>query len=333
MHLINYLRLMPTNNFRDVRFPNAESVSGEYIKENYGLKKHSCHNCFITCKHRTKENIEIPEYETIAMFGPDCDNDNFDRIIDANRICNDYGMDTISCGSTIACHQEIYGQTHELSELVYMIGERKGIGDELSRGSRAYADMKGAEHASMHSKGLEIPGYDPRGALGQALAYATSNRGACHMRAYMIAPEIIGKPKLIDRHAFIGKPGLVFIFQNLSAAMDSLTMCRFSSLTLSAEEYSDMLSAVTGLRYSSEDLLRTGERIWNLERIFNVCAGFSRADDNLPDRFFGDGGIDRGEFEHALDEYYRFRGWNSDGVPADWKLKELGLQPTFFQKG
>ena len=164
-----------------------------------------------------------------------------------------------------------------------------------------------------YSKGLEIPGHDPRGALGQALAHATSNRSACHTRAYMIASEIIGKPKLTDRHTFIGKPRL------LSVVCDGLlTMCRFSSFALSAKEYSDILSAVTGLGHTSEDLLR---------------AGFSRADDTLPDRFFGKNSIDRSKFEDALSEYYRFRGWNSDGVPADWKLKELGLDaiaPTRF---
>jgi len=326
VNLINYLGLMPTKNFRDIRF-DVESISGDYIEENYELKRRSCHKCFVACKHRTKEDIEIPEYETIAMFGPDCDNSDFDKIMDANRVCNDYGMDTISCGSTIACHQELHGKTHGLSELASMIGEREGVGDELSTGSRAYADVTGAGDASMHSKGMEIPGYDPRGALGQSLAYATSNRGACHMRAYMIAPEIIGKPKLIDRHTLAGKAGLLSIFQNLAAAMDSLTVCRFSSFALSAEEYSSVVSAVTGIRYGSEDLLRVGERIWNLERIFNLRAGFTRKDDTLPDRFFGDGGIDRGEFEDALDEYYRFRGWGVDGVPAGWKLEELELQP------
>nr|QNO46958.1 tungsten-containing aldehyde ferredoxin oxidoreductase [Methanosarcinales archaeon ANME-2c ERB4] len=326
--LINYLGLMPTKNFRDVRF-DVESISGDYIEENYELKRRSCHKCSVACKHRTKEDIEIPEYETIAMFGPDCDNSDFDKIMDANRVCNDYGMDTISCGSTIACHQELHGKTHGLSELASMIGEREGVGDELSTGSRAYADAAGAGNVSMHSKGMEIPGYDPRGALGQSLAYATSNRGACHTRAYMIAPEVIGKPKLIDRQTFAGKAGLVSIFQNLSAAMDSLAVCRFSSFALSAEEYSSILSAVTGIQYTSEDLLRVGERIWNLERIFNLRAGFTRADDSLPTRFFGDGGIDHGEFEDALYEYYRFRGWGMDGVPAGWKLEELGLRPDW----
>ncbi|HIE32053.1 MAG TPA: aldehyde ferredoxin oxidoreductase, partial [Methanosarcinales archaeon] len=303
--LINYFKLMPVRNFRDVRIADVESISGEYIRENYSLKRHSCHRCSVACKRSTRELIEIPEYETIAMFGPDCDNDDFDKITDANRICNDYGMDTISCGSTIACHQEICGETHELTELVSMIGEREGIGGELGMGSRAYSEVRNAGEASIHSKGMELPGYDPRGLLGQALAYATSNRGGCHTRAYMVAPEIIGKPKLIDRRTLIGKPGLVSIFQNLSAAMDSLVMCRFSSFALSAEEYSDMLSAVTGVSYTSEDLLRTGERIWNLERVFNLRAGFTRADDTLPDRFFGNGGINRDEFKRALDEYYR----------------------------
>ena len=340
VNLINHFKLMPVRNFRNMQSVAAESISAEYIKENYDdkLKRHSCHRCSVACKRSTQEGVEIPEYETIAMFGPDCDNTDFDKIVDANRICNDYGMDTISCGSTVACHQEICEEAHEttemteiteLTELVAMIGEREGIGDAMSRGSKAYSETKNAGATSIHVKGLELPGYDPRGVLGQALAYATSNRGGCHTRAYMVAPEIIGKPKLIDRRTLVGKPGLVSLFQNLSAAMDSLVMCRFSSFALSAEEYSDMLSAVTGLPYTPEDLLRTGERIWNLERMFNLRAGFTRADDTLPDRFFGDGGINRSEFERALDEYYRFRGWGLDGVPAGWKLAELGIANRF----
>ena len=335
--LINHFKLMPVKNFRNMQSVDVELISAEYIREKYrdGMKRHSCHKCAVACKRSTREGIEIPEYETIAMFGPDCDNTDFDKITDANRICNDYGMDTISCGSTVACYQEICGDVRETTEiagltgLVSMIGEREGIGDELSRGSRAYSETKNAGDTSIHVKGLELPGYDPRGALGQALAYATSNRGGCHTRAYMVAPEIIGKPKLIDRRTLVGKPGIVAIFQNLSAAMDSLVMCRFSSFALSAEEYSDMLSAVTGIPYSSEDLLRTGERIWNLERMFNLHAGFTRADDTLPDRFFGDGGIDHGEFDRALGEYYRFRGWGREGVPAGWKLAELGVANRF----
>ncbi len=337
VNLINHFKLMPVKNFRNTQSVDVESISAEYIREKYrnGMKRHSCHKCSVACKRSTREGIEIPEYETIAMFGPDCDNTDFDKIVDANRICNDYGMDTISCGSTVACHQEICEEAREttgiteLTGLVSMIGEREGIGDELSKGSKAYSETKNAVNASIHVKGLELPGYDPRGALGQALAYATSNRGGCHTRAYMIAPEIIGKPKLIDRRTLVGKPGLVSIFQNLSAAMDSLVMCRFSSFALSAEEYSDMLSAVTGIPYTSEDLLRTGERIWNLERMFNLRAGFTRADDTLPDRFFGDGGIDHGEFDRALGEYYQFRGWGLDGVPASWKLEELGIANRF----
>ncbi len=340
-NLISRFRLLPTRNFRDVQFRDGESasavslesstspvssMSGEHIKENYRLKRHSCHKCSIACRQSTQEGIEIPEYETIAMFGPDCENSDFDKIMDTNRICNDYGMDTISCGSTIACHQEICEESCDIAELAARIGEREGLGRELSMGSKAYSDAKNAGHASMHSKGLELPGYDPRGALGQALAYATSNRGGCHTRAYMIAPEIIGKPKLIDRHTLIGKPGLVCVFQNLSAAIDSIMMCSFSSFALSSEEYSNMLSAVCGLTYTSEDLLRAGERIWNVERLFNLRAGFSRADDTLPDRFFGDYGIVQAEFEDALGEYYRFRGWDPEGVPSERKLEELGLR-------
>ncbi len=335
--LMNYMKILPTDNFRSREFKSAESVSGEYINKNYDLKRHSCYNCPVGCKRSIKESeIEIPEYETVWAFGPDIGNEDMDSIIRANRICNDYGMDTISCGSTIAAYSELTS-THidpeQLDELVMQIGEGEC---ELGAGSRAYLRLKGAEKLSMSSKGLEFPGYDPRGVLGQALGYATSNRGGCHLRAYMVAPEIIGKPKLIDRLTFSGKAGLVQIFQNLAAAVDSLAICKFGSFAMDEEELAALLSAVTGVHYSPQDLLHAGERIWNLEKLFNIGAGFTRADDSLPARMFEDGGtntngttitgmINKEEFEKTLTEYYYYRGWNKDGIPSNKKLKELGI--------
>ncbi|MGP8320338.1 MAG: aldehyde ferredoxin oxidoreductase family protein [Methanosarcinaceae archaeon] len=335
--LMNYMKILPTDNFRGREFKSAESVSGEYINKNYDLKRHSCYNCPVGCKRSIKESeMEIPEYETVWAFGPDIGNEDMDSIIRANRICNDYGMDTISCGSTIAAYSELRSiqiNPEQLDELVMQIGKGEC---ELGAGSRAYLRLKGAEKLSMSSKGLEFPGYDPRGVLGQALGYATSNRGGCHLRAYMVAPEVIGKPKLIDRLTFSGKAGLVQIFQNLAAAVDSLAICKFVSFAMGEEELAALLSTVTGVHYSPQDLLHAGERIWNLEKLFNIGAGFTRADDSLPARMFEDGGINtngttimsminKEEFEKTLTEYYHYRGWNQDGIPSNKKLKELGI--------
>ena len=327
--LMNYMKIMPTQNFRKNEFSDVEKVSGEFIKENYDIKGHACYNCIIACKHIIKsgafEGHEIPEYETLWAYGPDCNNASMDEIIKVNRICNDYGFDTISSGSTIAAYAEIIGEDiGGLTGLARKIGEGEGIGEELGKGSRSLSHKHGKDVA-MQSKGLEFPGYDPRGVLGMAIAYATSNRGGCHLRAYMVAPEVLGKPKKIDRLTFSGKAGLVQIFQNEMAALDSLALCKFTSFAMSEEEFANLLSAATGVDYSTEEFLKCGERIWNLERLFNNRAGFSRKDDSLPARFFESGGINKEEFEKALNEYYHFRGWDMNGVPTEGKLKELNL--------
>jgi len=158
-----------------------------------------------------------------------------------------------------------------------------------------------------------------------ALAYATSNRGGCHLRAYMVSPEILGKPKKFDRFTFSGKADLVRIFQDETAALDSLVLCKFASFAISQIDYANLLSAATGIDYSVEEFLRCGERTWNLERMFNNKAGFSRKDDTLPGRFFETGGINKPEFEKTLDEYYDLRGWDKNGVPTEEKLGELGI--------
>ena len=329
LNLMNYLKVLPSGNFRDTEFSQAEKVSGDFIKENYDLENKTCYNCIISCRHVIKsgalEGLEIPEYETLWAYGPDNNNSDLEAIIKANRLCNDYGIDTISSGSTIAAYAEIMGQDFkEFSELVKKIGEKDGIGKELGMGSRSFSKSHG-KNVGMHSKGLELPGYDPRSILGMALSYATSNRGGCHLRAYMVAPEILGKPKKVDRFVFSGKPELVQKLQNETASLDSLVLCLFSSFAMADKEFASMLRTATGVDYSTEEFLKCGERIWNLERMFNNKAGFSRKDDTLPDRFFENGGIDRAEFEKALDEYYLLRGWDENGVPKQEKLEELGL--------
>ena len=320
--IVNYLDVMPTDNFNDVHFDGGEKLSGDYIAKHYEIRHEGCWGCPIKCKKKDKKrNIELPEYETIWAFGPNIENGDYEKIVKANIICNRYGMDTITAGATIALWKEIKGENY--LEKLQKIGEGES---ELKFGSRRIAEKYGAMEKSMDIKGLELPGYDPRGLYGQALSYATSNRGGCHLRAYMVAPEIIGKPKLIHRLNPEGKAGLVVIFQNLSAAVDSLILCKFTTFAMTEVEYSKLLSGATGIEYRAEDLLKSGERIYNLERLFNIRAGFSGKDDYLPDKIFrGKNALDKEVFKSMLQEYYEFRGW-VDGTPTDEKLKSLGIE-------
>ncbi|MDP2846310.1 MAG: aldehyde ferredoxin oxidoreductase family protein, partial [Candidatus Methanoperedens sp.] len=208
VNLMNYMKILPASNFRKTEFGSADKISGEFIKEHYDIRGNTCYNCTVACKHVIKsgalEGHEVPEYETLWAYGPDSNNADIDEIIKVNRLCNDYGIDTISSGSTIAAYAEIMGEdVKELSQLVKKIGEKEGIGVELGKGSKALAASR-KKDVAMHVKGLELPGYDPRGVLGMALAYASSNRGGCHLRAYMIAPEILGKPIKVDPKTFSG---------------------------------------------------------------------------------------------------------------------------------
>ena len=327
LNFMNYMKILPSANFRKNEFIDASRVSGEFIKENYDIKGHACYNCTIACKHIIKsgvfEGYEIPEYETLWSFGPDNNNSDIESIIKVNRLCNDYGIDTISTGSTISAYAEIMREdVLELDEYVKKIGDNVGVGKELGKGSKVLSNSRGKD-VSMQCKGLELPGYDPRGLLGMALAYATSNRGGCHLRAYMAAPEILGKPKKVDRLTFSGKAELVKIYQDETCVIDSLVLCKFASFSIAKELFAELLIAATGVDYSIEEFLKCGERIWNLERIFNNKAGFTRKDDTLPERFFEKGGIDRNEFEKTLDEYYVQRGWDKFGMPSEEKLREL----------
>ena len=184
----------------------------------------------------------------------------------------------------------------------------------------------------MTVKGLEMPAYDPRGMQGQGLSLATSNRGACHTRGNMLGPEVTGLPKLVPRLQVQGKGGIVTLHQNAAAAIDSLVVCKFVNMAVAEEYLARALSATTGIAYSTADLLRAGERIWNLERLYNLREGFTRADDTLPRRLLEEPvaeGPNKGWVSHLpemLDEYYSWRGWDSDGVPSAGKLAELGLQ-------
>lgn len=325
VNLLDYMGILPSDNFRKEDFPGAEKISGEYIKENYDILKTPCDSCPVGCKRTFNDGTPVPDYDAIWAFGPDIGNEDLKLIIELNSICLDYGMDPVSCGASIAAYIEINSLTAgdlNLKELLADIGEGKS---ELSLGSYSYLCSMGAEEVSMSVGGLEISGYDPRRMTGMALAYATSNRGGCHWSAFMAAPELIGKPMILNRRSFDGKAALVQYFQNLAAVIDSLVLCPFAVFAMGEVELAAMLSAATDVDYSAEELLRAGERIYNLERVFNGKSGISEKADMLPGRFFGKDGIDRELFERALSDYYHFRGWNDTGVPTGKKLEELGI--------
>lgn len=183
----------------------------------------------------------------------------------------------------------------------------------------------------MTAKKLELPAYDPRGMQGQGLVYATSNRGACHETGNMLGPEVLALPRLIDRFATQGKAGIVSVHQNSAAVIDSLVYCKFTNMAVAEEFFARTLTAVTGQPFSADDLMKVGERVWNLERLYNLREGFSKEDDTLPDRLLNEPiaeGPSKGftvKLAPMLEEYYQFRGWDENGVPMAKKLAELGL--------
>ncbi len=344
VNLINEFGMLPTHNFQEGMFNDAEGVSGEKLLERFLVKRYNCYGCPIGCGRITRvNNTEIggPEYETIWAIGPQCGINDLEMITLANHKCNLYGLDTISVGSTIGCAMELtdrglldsqlrFGDTSGILDLIDEIARREGLGAELGEGSRILAQKYGAPELAMHVKGLEIPAYDPRGAQGHALGYATSNRGGCHLRSYMIGPEVMGTPVRLDRDRVEGKADLVILYQNLSAAMDSLVVCRFTNFAWAVDDYAAMISATLGLSITGEEFLRIGERIWTLERLFNIRAGLSAADDRLPPRFSSplpEGGS-RNRVVHLdvlLPEYYRLRHWDEQGVPTPELLSSLGI--------
>lgn len=352
-HIIDEHGLYPTRNFQTSVFEGVDKVSGEKLAETYLVRNKACYGCPIGCGRVTKlpnvEEGEGPEYETSWAFSADCDIDDLAAVIKAHYICNKMGIDGISTGTTIATAMELYergylkkeefegepepkfGSTEALLHYSETIALRRGLGDKLAEGSYEFAKAHGHPELSMSVKKQDIPAYDPRGAQGHALEYATSNRGACHVRGYLISPEILGLPEKLDPFVTEGKAQWVKTFQDLTAVIDSEGLCLFTSFALGAEDYANLLSAVTGFEYSTEEALKAGERIWNLEKLWNLKVGLTKADDTLPPRFLKDpmpDGAAKGQVVHlnvTLPEYYKVRGWSDAGIPTEAKLKELNL--------
>ena len=323
-------RMAPTKNFSSTFFAASDNYSGPAIRRECGARKDGCYGCPIQCKKSDDRGEALPEYETVNHFGGLNGISDLHAIVRANTLCNELGMDTISAAATLSAFGEARGHfptVAEVPELLADMAYRRFEGELLSLGSRRATQELEKPGLSMSVKSLELPAYDPRGAYGMALAYCTSNRGGCHLRAYPISHEILRKPVPTDRFSFSGKARIIKIAEDVNAAVDSLVACKFAFFGATLEEYGELISAVTGVEYTPESLKAIGERIYLTERFYNCANGFSSKDDLLPDRFFNEPGsagegieippLDRARFEEELQKYYRIRGLTPEGAFAD----------------
>lgn len=360
--LMHEMGIHPVKNFQIGQMEDFSGLTPDKLDEIF-VKDEGCFRCFIHCGSifKVKEGlykgdpVSAPEYETMWSFGADLYNTDLGFIVAANKVCDDYGMDTISAGSVIAFAMELYekgifsksdlddidltwGNHQGAYKLLLKIAEREGVGDLLALGTKKAAEKigRGAEKYAMHVKGLEIPAYEPRGAKAHGLNIATSTIGASHMTGYAMQ-ELFGIPEQVDRFTVEGKGAITKSNQDKTAVYDSLLICGFpaSFNWMSPQHYAELLSAATGVEeFSDLDYLITcGERIYNIERAFNVRDGFARKEDYLPERFLKEpvpDGPSKGqifEMDQLLDDYYRARGWDVEtGFPAKTKMEELGLK-------
>jgi aldehyde:ferredoxin oxidoreductase len=365
VHAINKAGIFPARNYSNGFFEDAELVSGEHMTKTILKGKKGCYACPIMCARITVAKnpdgstleTEGPEYESVWSLGPNCGISDLNTIALANDLCNKVGVDTISMGQIagflIACAKngkvkpEDLGMTAEwgsgetLLKTIQMTADRKGIGDLLAEGTKSAAERLDARDYAMHIKGLELPAYDPRGAKGQALSFATSNRGGCHLRGFMIPAEILSTPRYLNPNSYDNKAPLTKVMQDVFAVVDSMVLCKYTSLALFStlafepDFYARLLTTATGLYVDREEFYKIGERIYNIERLFNAREGFSRKDDYLPKRLMEvaiPDGPAKGqivEMDRLLNDYYAVRGWDYNGIPTDKRVTQLGLTPLY----
>ncbi|HYF79163.1 MAG TPA: aldehyde ferredoxin oxidoreductase family protein [Symbiobacteriaceae bacterium] len=349
MNIINEIGALPTQNGQASHHPEAERIAGEEIREKYLVEEPTCHACPVACKKEVEIKdgkyaglrTESFEFESAWALGANCGHVDVPSITKLIDQCNDYGMDTIELGNVFSTAMDatekgylaeglVWAQTERMVQLAEEIAHASSpLGKTLAKGAAGAAAELGCPELANSVKGQAIPAYDPRGIQGIGLGYATSNRGACHLRGYTVASEVAGIPFQTDRKVAEGKGELLKIFQDLLAFSDSMDLCKFSSFSMGAKEYADMYSSVTGVPTTDEDVMRTGERIYNLERYYNNLAGLGEGSDYLPKRFLTDPGTGGStglvsQLDVMLKEYYQVRGWQNGVVPPA-KLVELGI--------
>ncbi len=354
---------LPTNNFQKGQFDEFENLNGATIRDTRLVANKACFACTLACGRvcRLGDNAdkymvnmhprnwrqagEGPEYEAAWALGADTGVGDLDAVLKANWLCNDLGMDPISMGATLAAAMELYergvvtdaqvemplnfGSAEALVRMTEATAYREGFGDELAEGSKRMGDKLKHPEVFMGSKGQEFPAYDPRGFQGMGVAYATCNRGACHLRAWTPGIESSGD---VDPHTTEGKSEWVVHEQDRSTAHDNTGLCLFVGFAGSSlETFVPCTAAATGVPYDVDEFVKIGERTWNLERLWNLKAGLTKADDSLPKRLLTEAhksGPSAGvtvDLDTMLPIYYEERGWDKDGVPSKEKLLELGL--------
>jgi aldehyde:ferredoxin oxidoreductase len=351
----------PVKNFQSGHMEDFTGLTTDRMDQIF-IKDVACTRCFIHCGTilQVKDGpykgsgVEGPEYETMWCFGANIGSTDLGFVVAANKLCDDYGIDTIAAGVSLSFAMELYekkilsqndldgieltwGNHQAAYQLLKKIVKREGIGDVLALGTRRAAEKigRGAEKYAMHVKGLEIPAYEPRGAKAHGLNIATSTIGASHMTGYGMQ-ELFGIPEQVDRFVVEGKGALTRQNQDKTATYDSLIVCGFPACFgwISPEIYAQLLVAATGIEEFGDVtyLIKAGERIYNLERLFNMREGLQRKDDYLPERFIKEpvpDGASKGqifEMDRLLDDYYQARGWDiKTGVPTKAKLEELDL--------
>jgi aldehyde:ferredoxin oxidoreductase len=349
MNPVNAVGALGTRNSQETTFEGAEKVSGETVKETILVADPTCHACPVACKKEVEItegpykglHMESLEYEPAWSLGANCGNDDTGVIAKVIDQCNDYGMDAIEIGNVLSMYMEAteneyvagpglgWGDGAGMVQTADLVAAREGIGDTLADGTERAAKAFDHPEIAMTVKGQAVPAYDPRGIKGEGIGYATSNRGACHLRAYTPASELFGIPVKTDPLEWKGKGELVKTFQDLHAFSDSLDLCKFSAFCEGAEEYAAQYEAFVGIPLTADDVMLIGERIYNLERHFNNLAGFGGKDDSLPERFLREPGTGAAagsvcELDEMKAEYYAARGWD-DGVVPEAKLRELSI--------
>ncbi len=357
----NAVGMLPTNNFQTGQFEHADAISGQTIAKTVLKRNKGCYSCPIGCARVTEikpggkysGHGEGPEYETIFGLGSDCGVGDLDAVLYANYLCNLYAVDTISAGGTVATAMELVERGYIPPEDLVEVGTELKFGNAdavmrclelmsypkgkfsklLAEGGYRLAEHYGHPELFMGSKKQDFAAYDPRGAKGMGLGYATSNRGACHLRGYSMTVEWFAPPdQRVDAFTPDGKAAIQKELQDKAAAEDAVGVCTFASFAATPpEKLAPMYNACTGENLSVEDWMKAGDRIWNLERLFNNGAGLSRKDDSLPPRMtrepLSNGAVQNQVVELAqmLAEYYRVRGWDDDGNPKAETLARLGI--------